>query len=315
MDDFDYSSDSSSDSVVATGGRRSLLNKIMKKEESFEAAEVTDAAESDGDTKDQNKTSKDQSKTGQFRNKQRVLITAGRGLDARLRHLLKDIHALIPHSKKDSKLKDINELQEISDLEKCNNALYMEGNKDDAYLWLGKTVEGPSVKFALHSIQTVKELKSLGNCLKGSRPFLVFTKEFDTKPEFAVVKQLLHHTFNTPRKHRKSKPFFDHVLLFCYLDSKIYVRHYQIVKQEVVEIGPRFVLNPIRIFGGSFGGMTLFHNKDYVSNRNVRISMTKEKGMKYGNRLVKDTKRKGKEMELEGALKTELDVVDNVFKA
>lgn len=29
--------------------------------------------------------------------------------------------------------------------------------------------------------------------------------------------------------------------------------------------GPRFVLNPIKIFAGSFGGATLWHNPEYTS--------------------------------------------------
>jgi ribosome biogenesis protein BRX1 len=33
--------------------------------------------------------------------------------------------------------------------------------------------------------------------------------------------------------------------------------------------GPRFVLNPIRIFKGSFGGPTLYQNPKYVSPNEV----------------------------------------------
>ena len=34
--------------------------------------------------------------------------------------------------------------------------------------------------------------------------------------------------------------------------------------------GPRFVLNPIRMFEGSFGGATLYVNPKYVSPNEVR---------------------------------------------
>jgi hypothetical protein len=34
-------------------------------------------------------------------------------------------------------------------------------------------------------------------------------------------------------------------------------------------LGPRFVLNPIRIFEGSFGGSTLYQNPHYVSPNDV----------------------------------------------
>ena len=42
---------------------------------------------------------------------------------------------------------------------------------------------------------------------------------------------------------------------------------------SLVEIGPRFVLDIIRIFEGSFGGPTLFLNEDFVSPNTVSIYM------------------------------------------
>ena len=38
---------------------------------------------------------------------------------------------------------------------------------------------------------------------------------------------------------------------------------------SLVEIGPRFVMNVIRIFDGSFGGSTLYENPHYVSPNSV----------------------------------------------
>ncbi len=38
--------------------------------------------------------------------------------------------------------------------------------------------------------------------------------------------------------------------------------------------GPRFVLNLVRIFEGSFGGATLYENPNYVSPNEVGHSMT-----------------------------------------
>lgn len=37
------------------------------------------------------------------------------------------------------------------------------------------------------------------------------------------------------------------------------------------QVGPRFCLNPIKIFGGSFGGPTLYENPLYISPNQVRI--------------------------------------------
>jgi hypothetical protein len=77
--------------------------------------------------------------------------------------------------------------------------------------------------------------------------------------------------FSVPKTSRKLKPFIDHVLTFSLLDNKIWFRNYQIVEKDplkpsgppqtsLVEIGPRFVLTPIRIFEGSFGGPTVYEN-------------------------------------------------------
>lgn len=85
------------------------------------------------------------------KNRQRVLLLSSRGIIQRYRHLLNDLHTLLPHSKKEAKLDTksklfaINELAEISN---CNNALFLEVRKHkDLYLWMSKTPNGPSVKF------------------------------------------------------------------------------------------------------------------------------------------------------------------------
>ena len=61
---------------------------------------------------------------------------------------------------------------------------------------------------------------------------------------------------------------------------------------SLVEIGPRFVLNPIRIFRGSFGGQALFHNADFVSPNQIRAFDRKEKGQQYEMRKDAQKKRK-----------------------
>jgi ribosome biogenesis protein BRX1 len=64
------------------------------------------------------------------------------------------------------------------------------------------------------------------------------------------------------------------------------------ISTSLVEIGPRFVLNPIRIFRGSFGGQTLYQNPDFISPNEVRASERREKGMTYANRKESQKKRK-----------------------
>ena len=128
------------------------------------------------------------------------------------------------------------------------------------------------------------ELSLHGNCLKGSRPILSFDASFAQTPHLILMKELLTQIYGTPKGHRKSKPFFDHIMAFSVMDGqRIWVRHYQMQQADEIdiaegkpmtltEIGPRFVLHLIRIFEGGFGGPTLWQNGDYVSPNEVRSS-------------------------------------------
>ena len=61
---------------------------------------------------------------------------------------------------------------------------------------------------------------------------------------------------------------------------------------SLVEIGPRFVLDPVRIFRGSFGGQTLYVNEGFVNPNVARGLEKKEKGEKYVKRKGAERKRK-----------------------
>jgi len=59
----------------------------------------------------------------------------------------------------------------------------------------------------------------------------------------------------------------------------------------LVEIGPRFVLNPIRIFAGSFGGATLWENASYVSPNRTRSDAKRAKSATYVKRVKAQQER------------------------
>ncbi|QLQ80289.1 hypothetical protein HG537_0D02900 [Torulaspora globosa] len=231
----------------------------------------------------------------QFMNKQRTLLISSRGVNFRHRHLIQDLYALLPHSRKEPKLdtkKDLQQLNEIAELYNCNNILFFEARKhQDLYLWLSKPPNGPTIKFYLQNLHTMDELNFTGNCLKGSRPVLSFDHRFDTSPHYQLVKELLIHNFGVPPMARKSKPFIDHVMSFSIVDDKIWVRTYEIShsarnedeyetdQQEdisLVEIGPRFVMTVILILEGSFGGPKIYENKQYVSPNVVRAQLKQQ---------------------------------------
>ncbi|KAJ6818501.1 ribosome biogenesis protein BRX1-like protein 1-like [Iris pallida] len=170
---------------------------------------------------------------------------------------------------------------------------------------------GPSVKFLVNAIHTMEELKLTGNHLKGSRPILTFSSNFDNEPRWMIMKEIITQIFGTPKDHRKAKPFHDHVFVFSIVDDHIWFRNYQISvphnetdkvdrggldKMTLIEVGPRFCLNPIKIFGGSFGGPTLYENPFYISPNQIRSLEKKKKAGKYAKKVKAKTRRKVHEM-------------------
>jgi len=246
-----------------------------------------------------------------YTNKQRVLVFGSRGMTSRFRHLMLDFRALIPHHKKESKLDSQDRLtvvNEIAAMRSCDTTLFFEVRKKrDLFLWLSHTPTGPSVKFHVVNVHTMDELRLTGNCLRGSRPVLSFDAAFDDEaraPHLRLIRELLAQTFGVPRNHPKAQPFHDHVLHFGYADGKVWMRHYQVVDRAagdardaarllaageqptlLVEIGPRCVLQPVRVFGGSMGGPTLWSNPAYVSPNALRSEMHAQRAGKYAARV------------------------------
>jgi len=238
-------------------------------------------------------------KQSKWINKQRVLIFGCRGLASRDRHLMGDMKSLMPNSKSDSKLHRKKEgslfvVNEIAEMKNCNKCVLFESRrKRDLYLWMANVARGPSAKFQVQNVHTMAELKMTGNCLRGSRPLLSFDKSFDAicenpKSHFVLLRELFTQIFSVPNRHPKSQPFFDRVYSFSVTeDGKIWFRHYQIVAEDgsLTEIGPRFVLNPIKIFDSSFSGATLWENPNYVSPAAHRSALKKLKAGKYVARV------------------------------
>ncbi|KAF8710773.1 Brix, partial [Rhizoctonia solani] len=243
------------------------------------------------------------------RNKQRVLLLSSRGITHRMRHLMGDLEALLPHIKKGkyhillNSKNHLHLLPELADLHNCNNTLYFEARRhEDLYLWAAKTPNGPSVKMHVQNVHTMDELKMTGNCLKGSRGLLSFDPGFDSGEHWKLIKELFTHIFGVPPTARRAKPFIDHILTFSIVDNKIWFRNFQIIEKDplkpngppetsLVEIGPRFVLTPIRIFEGAFGGATVFSNPEFVSPAAIRSQFKREQGEKYRARKEGEAER------------------------
>ncbi|KAL1253562.1 hypothetical protein QQF64_018255 [Cirrhinus molitorella] len=254
---------------------------------------------------------------GKWTNKERVLVFSSRGISFRTRHLMQDLKTMMPHSKADTKMDRKDKLfvvNEVCEIKNCNKCIFFEAKKkQDLYMWISNVPHGPSAKFLVQNVHTLAELKMTGNCLKGSRPLLSFDPKFDMEPHYALLKELFTQIFSTPRYHPKSQPFVDHVLSFTIADNRVWFRNYQIIEEDasLVEIGPRFVLNLIKIFQGSFGGPTLYENPHFQSpNMHRRMIRQAMAARQQERQMVKEI-RKEKRKEDQGVLTQ--DVTDDVF--
>lgn len=243
-----------------------------------------------------------------LKNKTKVVVMSTRGVTTRFRHLMSDLLCLLPHAKKETKLDSKDRLDvaiEVAELRNCDTVLLFESRKrQDLYLHLCKSPHGPTIKFHVSNLHTMNELSFPGNNLKFSRPLVSFDPGFDTTPSLRLMKELLMQTFAAPAGHRRTKPFVDHIITFSLLDGRIWFRHYQIVdaaldekktdksvESTVVEIGPRFVLAPIKCLSGGMKGATLWENDMYISPNEVRRALRKRQRDKTVDRIEDKAKR------------------------
>ncbi|RDW70737.1 ribosome biogenesis protein BRX1 [Aspergillus mulundensis] len=230
-------------------------------------------------------------------------------------------------------------LNSLADLNSCNVIFFLEAKKNgqDLYLWLSRPPNGPTIKFHVNNLHTMAELNTgfAGNCLKGGRGVVVFDKSFDEQGPVmsqpgneyrGLIREMLRSVFCVPKRGVKGmKPFVDRVIGIYGVDGKIWIRVYEIRESEggnkkkdgeeesdkpaynpkdgpelsLVEIGPRFVLTPIVILEGSFGGPVIYENKEYVSPNQVRRDIRVSKAARYAKRRDVQTERLSKRSGLE----------------
>eukprot|EP00914_Ancora_sagittata_P027858 GHVO01054526.1.p1 GENE.GHVO01054526.1~~GHVO01054526.1.p1 ORF type:complete len:342 (+),score=69.32 GHVO01054526.1:203-1228(+) len=261
-------------------------------------------------------------KSDKWKNKQRTLVFSSRGIGNRSRHLMNDLKRLMPHHKSEvkwEKKQSFDEIPDICEMASCNNCVFFEARRgSELYMWVSRVPHGPTFKCQILNIHTLGELKLTGNCLLHSRPLLSFDSSFDDVPHYSIIRELLTHAFGTPRNHPLSKPFFDHVYHFAVLDGKIWFRHYQISpdtledandpsKTILTEIGPRFVIDPMRVFSGAFGGKTLWKNEEYITPMKFRQQARQADAKRYIDR-VESEKKKQKYTEQNKMKKDELSI-------
>lgn len=226
-------------------------------------------------------------------------------------------------------------LNSLADLHSCNVIFFLEARKrgQDLYLWISRPPNGPTIRFHVNNLHTMGELNAgfSGNCLKGGRGVVVFDRSFDEQgPDMgrpgteyrALIREMLRGVFCVPKRGvRGMKPFVDRIIGIFGVDGKIWIRVYEIRESEgekkdeqgksksvkskdgspelsLVEIGPRFVLTPIVILEGSFGGPVIYENREYVSPNQVRREIRMSKAGRYSQRRNVETERVAKRSKL-----------------
>lgn len=231
--------------------------------------------------------------------KHRVMLLGSRGINARHRHLLDDLHALLPHSRKESKFdpqRTLFELNELAELNGASHCLYFEHRRpQELFWWIAATPSGPSARFHVQSIETLQETGLTGNHMRGTRPILSFDSAFMELEQGPVWRSLLESIFGPPSQGEKRvRPHHDHLLHFSWADDRIWVRNYAIHRsseqeEQLEEVGPRFVLHPVVVLAGAFSGQQLWKNPNFRPAAEIRQQAEAQQSASYRQRHHQQT--------------------------
>lgn len=215
----------------------------------------------------------------------RPLMITKKGASFKSITILEDLIKMVPHSRRDTPVlkSEMHDLEIVASDDRCDTIFLLEtNNKTDSYFWAARTHEGPSVRMAMREGVSIRDLRQLGNCLKGSRPIITIDPELKQHPQTNLATELLIRVFSVPKGNLNAKPFVDHVLSFVYVDHCILVRIYQVRWDSdivLVEIGPRLTLEPDLILAGTFRGSKIW-NKPLPPKRNQNFDRAKSREKK-----------------------------------
>lgn len=240
-------------------------------------------------------------------NNHKPIVIGNKGLKHEHVLLFEDFLSLVPHAKKGSTIPpdEIKFLDEIATDRHCDTVAFFEtrhrGDFRENYFWIARVPEGPSFNFFVDDIHTIKQLRTIGNCMKGSRPLLFFDPNFGKNDQLLLAKNLLKRFFSVPYQNKHSKPFVDRAMsFFVDQNDSIVARHYQVQWNEdetinLVEVGPRFRLVPNFILAGAFKGSKIWKNGSFVSiykqKKEERIQKAKEKNRLRDKQAEREEKK------------------------
>lgn len=238
------------------------------------------------------------------------LLLTTKQMTPRHNDILKDFLNLIPHAKKGNRIDDdeFHFLDEIAGDNHCDTVMLFEtrARKQESYFWISKIPTGPTMHFFVEEENSIYSLHMLGNCLKGSRPLILFDPSFesDSSPNsiiFKIAKELLLRVFSVPFQDKHSKPFVDHVLSFFRVQNKILIRHYQIhwEDNQLTEIGPRLTIMPVDVLEGAFQGHKIWKDATFERPNEIKKEKRKEESEKRNRIRDSQAKREEKKLQIE----------------
>ena len=245
------------------------------------------------------------------------LILANKGISHDIAQILDDFLKLVPHAKKESRTseKDFYSLDETATDLHCDTiALFQTKHHEDPFLWISKSPEGPSMCLFIEESKSIEQLSSVGNCMKGSRPLLIFDPLFESTDIFSMTKDLFLRLFSVPFQDPHSKPFVDRTMTFNIINNKIIIHNFQIQWEDtptLVEIGPRLTLIPAFILAGVFKGHKIWKNNDLIT---PYIKKKLERKGKIQSRKEMREKQAQRE-EIKQSIPKVIDPMEGIFKS
>lgn len=89
-------------------------------------------------------------------------------------------------------------------MKSCENLLFFEKRGLATFLTVGKYPNGPTLKYQIIDCNQSDDTRFMGNCLKGSRPILIFSSDFRSSNLKKLEKNIWIDVLNLPKNHPKS---------------------------------------------------------------------------------------------------------------
>jgi len=259
----------------------------------------SEQAESQQAEPEQAKPSEKKKLPDNFFNRQRTMTVVARGSKRRHKFFSHELIQIMSHLKGGPKIEasphPSEQIKKRCDKSSSENYMFFEVKKNFQFLWIGKSPEGPCAYLRVVDYLPLDKNKFTGNFMLASRSLFSFSEEFDIKPEYVLLKDLLVDSLNVPKNFPRTYNYLEKVISFELISGLIYGRMFQITenrslneKVELTEAGPRMTLQLVKICSGIVGGEVLYENPDYKEPEQVLIDKKESKRARKENKAEEE---------------------------